>query len=203
MESIKPRPDVAVAILAGGKSSRMGAPKAGLTLVSGRTIFDHVYGCLAGLGLPCVVVGHADGIEINMYPDLRVIPDEVIERGPVGAMHGLFTSVVAQRYLVVGCDQPMLTAGLLRKLLVEIDERPNVFCSESEDFISPLPGLYPASLLPMVEQLLEQPRASLRGLLARSNARTIAIEQTDWLRLRSANTPQDIEDIDKILRPEN
>lgn len=203
MQSIEPIPDVAVAILAGGMSSRMGAPKAGLTLVSGRTIFDHVYGCLAVLRLPCVVVGHAEGIALASYPELRVIRDEVTERGPVGALRGLFKSDVAQHYLVVGCDQPLFTVSLLRKLLAEIDERPNVFCSESEDFISPLPGLYPASLLPTVEQLLEQPRASLRELLTRSNARSIAIEQADWLRLRSANTPQDVEDIDKILRPEN
>jgi len=203
MQSIEPMPEVAVAILAGGKSSRMGAPKAGLTLVSGRTIFDHVYSCLSELGLPCVVVGHAEGIALESNPELIVIPDDVIDRGPVGAMRGLFTSDVAQHYLVVGCDQPLLTADLLRKLFVEIDERPNVFCSESEDFIFPLPGLYPASLLPIVQQLLEQPRASLREILTRSNVRNIAIEQTDWLRLRSANTPQDIEDIDKILRPEN
>ncbi len=184
-------------------SSRMGTAKAGYRLVSGRTIFDHVYTCLGEVGLPCVVVGHADGIALGSYPDLNVIPDEVIERGPVGALHGLFKSDVAQHYLVVGCDQPLLTADLLRKLLAEIDERPIVFCNEDENSFSPLPGLYPASLLPMVQQLLEQPRASVRELLTRSNARNIAIEQADWLRLRSANTPQDVEGINKILRPEH
>ncbi|MBL0060799.1 MAG: NTP transferase domain-containing protein [bacterium] len=127
----------------------------------------------------------------------------MIERGPVGAMLGLFNSNVAQHYLVVGCDQPLLTADLLRLLLVEIDERPNVICNEDENSCSPLPGLYPASLIPIVQQLLEQPRASLRELLTRSNARNFAIDKTDWLRLRSANTPQDVEDINKILRPEN
>ncbi len=191
---------VAGAILAGGKSSRMGVAKAGLALASGRTIFDHVHGCLKEVVQPCVVVGHAEGIALNKYSELQVIPDEVIERGPVGAMLGLFRSNIAQSYLVVGCDQPLLTAGLLRLLLEVKGERPTVFCNEGGSFTSPLPGLYPASLLPIVLQLLSGPRASLRELLEQGKARKIEIDSANWLRLRSANTAQDVEEINTILR---
>jgi molybdopterin-guanine dinucleotide biosynthesis protein A len=179
----------------------MGTPKAGLRLASGRTIFDHVYGCVRELSLPCVVVGHADGIELHTYPGLLVIPDEITERGPVGALLGLLKSNVAHHYLVLACDQPLLSPKLLSRLLTVIDERPNVFSNQEAATISPLPGLYPAGLLPIVETLLQQPRASLRELLAQADVRPIILDKEDWKLLRSANTAQDLVDIEALFRP--
>jgi len=190
---------VVTAILAGGKSSRMGAPKAGTKLATGRTIFDYVHSCAGELKIPCLVVGHAEGIELDAYPELQVIPDEIQERGPVGALLGLFRSNTAHHYLIVACDQPLLSPELLRRLLIEIDERPNVFVNPTSTDLSPIPGLYPATMLATVEQLLQQPRASLRELLARSDARTIILSQEDWVQLRSANTPQDVADMNSMF----
>ncbi|MBL0061344.1 MAG: molybdenum cofactor guanylyltransferase [bacterium] len=190
---------IAVAVLAGGNSSRMGLPKAGLKLISGQTMFEHGYAIAQELELPCIVVGHAKGIELNSYLGLLVIPDEIPGCGPVGALLGLLKSCEATHYLVIACDQPLLTATLVGKLLVDTDERPTVFMNSFDGNIAPLPGLYPASLLPHVKQLLRQTRASLRELLAKSDARTIAIAEEEYVRLRSANAPQDVAEINALL----
>ncbi len=199
MNLAKPNVKIALAVLAGGNSSRMGLPKAGLKLVSGHTMFEHAYSIAHELELPCIVVGHAHGIELNSYPDLRVIPDKIPGCGPVGALLGLLKSNEATHYLVIACDQPLLSSTIIVKLLAESDERPTVFMNSSEGRIAPLPGLYPASLLPLVKQLLRQSRASLRELLAKSEARTIAIAGEDCVRLRSANGPQDVVEINALL----
>ncbi len=191
---------IATAILAGGKSSRMGNPKAGTRLSTGETMFERVYSVVRQTAGPCCVLGHADGIEISGHPDLHIIPDKVPERGPVGALLSLFSSGIASYYIVAACDQPLLTTQLLNRLQAEIDETPCVFCDQDETNIAPLPGLYPATLLPHVEQLLLQPRASLRELLARSNFRTIALDPESWTRLRSCNTPGDVEEVNRILQ---
>lgn len=190
----------AVAILAGGKSSRMGVTKASIRLASGRTLFEHVFDCARELDLPCIAVGHVHGIDQSSYADLKIVPDEVADRGPVGALLGLFKSNLAEYYLIIPCDQPLLTSDLLGRLLVKADERPAVFSNLDKSELSPLPGLYPASLLPIVESLLHHSRASLRELLSLAQARTIVLDRSDWDRLRSANTPQDVDDINGILR---
>lgn len=190
----------AIAILAGGKSSRMGASKAGVELATGKTLFGHVYDCACELDLPCIAVGHVEGVEPENFAGLRIQPDEITNRGPVGALFGLFGSNIARHYLVLACDQPLLTSALLRRLLVEVEERPTVFTNCENTIISPLPGLYPASLLPIVERLLHQPRASLRELLSQSHARRIPLDIVEWEKLRGANTPQDVEEINAILR---
>lgn len=190
---------IAAVILAGGRSSRMGTPKAGLSLATGRTIFEHVYECVKDLSLPCVVAGHAEGIQLCRYPDLTVIPDEISDRGPVGALLGVLNSNIAHHYMVIGCDQPLMRPILLRKLLTEIDERPCAFRNQADGNLSPLPGLYPAALLPIVEILLQQPRASLRELLAKSDVRMITLDQANWEYLRSANTPQDVAYVNTVF----
>lgn len=177
----------------------MGLPKAGLKLVSGQTMFEHVYSIAHELELPCIVVGHAHGIELNSHPGLRLIPDEIPGCGPVGGLLGLLKSNAATHYLVIACDQPLLSATIIEKLLTEFDERPTVFMNSSEGRIAPLPGLYPASLFPLVKQLLQQSRASLRELLIKSDARTIVIADKDYVRLRSANAPQDVAEINVLL----
>ncbi len=177
----------------------MGVPKAGAVLSSGKTLFDYVFSAVHGLYLPCVVVGHAEGVDLSGLEDVTVLPDAVQERGPVGALLGLFLSGLAHHYLVVACDQPLLNTGLLKRLLVEFDERPAVFINPYDANISPLPGLYPASLSALTEPLLTQPRASLRELLAQAKARTIPLLHDDWILLRSANTPEEVRDVDQQI----
>ncbi len=168
-------------------------------MVSGKSLFDHVYDCACELNLPCIAVGHVDGVKCNAYTGLQILPDEITDRGPVGALLGLFGSNLARHYLILACDQPLLTSELLGRLLVEVDERSTVFSDLKQTYNSPLPGRYPASLLPIVEKLLLQPRASLQELLTLSNARTICLDQTDWDMLRGANTPEDVVAINAIL----
>lgn len=178
----------------------MGVPKAGVELATGRTMFDHVISNARSLNLPCVAAGHAGGINLPDFPGMEVIPDEVAARGPVGALLGLFKSNRAHHYLIIACDQPLLNPEILSLLLTDFDQRPNVFIHPIDGRVSPLPGLYPASLLPLVKQLLHQPRASLRELLAAADSRTIILDRREWYRLRSANSPQDVEEINNLLR---
>lgn len=200
MNRTQPTADFAFAILAGGKSSRMGVSKAGVTLADGKSFFDHVFKHARELGMDCIAVGHVEGIDAEAYPDLHVQPDQVTDRGPVGALLGLFSSGRALHYLVVACDQPLLTTNLLRRLLDVADNRPSVFCDPQQERVFPLPGLYPAGGISIVQNLLLKPSASLRELLEVSNARKIPLNEYDRELLRGANTPQDVADLNAKLR---
>ncbi|NUO19492.1 molybdenum cofactor guanylyltransferase [bacterium] len=189
---------IAGAILAGGHSSRMGVPKAGIVLSSGETMFELVLRQFTGLDLRCVVVGHSDGIDKSLYDDVIFLPDQIHDRGPVGALFGLFQSGIASSYLVAGCDQILLNRQLLDSLVKQPNDRPVVFANDTGSF-SPLPGLYPETMLRIVEEVLQQESASLRELLQKADTRMLTLQQEQFLRLRSVNTPQELNEYEQTL----
>ncbi|MBK6911457.1 MAG: nucleotidyltransferase family protein [bacterium] len=136
---------IAIAILAGGRSSRMGVSKAGVRLVSGKSLFDHVYDCACELNLPCIAVGHVDGVKLTRIQVCKFFLTKSLIAGRL-ALLGLFGSNLARHYLILACDQPLLTPELLGRLLVEVDERSTVFSDLKQTYNSPLPGRYPCEL---------------------------------------------------------
>ena len=189
---------IVAAILAGGLSSRMGTPKAGVRLSSGLTVFETVWRILDGLNLPRIIVGHAQGIESTSLGKPIIIPDAVERRGPVGALLGLLQSGLGTHYLVVGCDQILLTPDLLQTLVSEVAGRPIVL-GRPDGRVSPLPALIPETAIRHVEELLCHEQASLRKLLEIADDRTISISEKEFERLRSVNTPQDLAELDRSL----
>lgn len=190
---------VVAAILAGGMSSRMGKPKAGVRLSTGLSVFETVWAVLSRMNIPKAIVGHAHGIELASLGNPIVVPDVVERRGPVGALLGLLKSGLGTHYLVVGCDQILLTPALLQKLLTEIDTRPAVLGLHNSHF-SPLPALIPDTVIGRVEELLQSEKASIRDLLTLTNARIETISESELELLRSVNTPQDLAELDRLQK---
>ena len=118
---------------------------------------------------------------------------------PVGALLGLLKSGLGTHYLVVGCDQILLTPALLQKLLTEIDTRPAVLGLHNSHF-SPLPALIPDTVIGRVEELLQSEKASIRDLLTLTNARIETISESELELLRSVNTPQDLAELDRLQK---
>src|SRR6478609_5750447 len=105
---------LAAAILAGGRARRMDGVNKG-TLVVGRTaIIDRQLKTLGEVASDIFVVGRDDAAWTAR--GLRVIADEVPDAGPLG---GIYTAIVrspCERTLVVACDMPFLSSGLLQQL---------------------------------------------------------------------------------------
>ncbi len=113
-------------VLAGGRSSRMGRPKALLPIgSSGDTFFDRVTRTLleAGASEVIVVVGaDADAIRAGVRPreGVRIIDNPNYEQGQltslVAGMHALDLAV-ARAALVTLIDVPLVSAATVRTLI--------------------------------------------------------------------------------------
>ena len=101
------------AVLAGGASRRMGAPKATLEL-GGRPLLEYPLAAVQGAGLEPAVVAKRD----SPLPPLAVPRwDEPAE--PTHPLTGIVAALVAARgrpVLAVACDMPFVTAELLADL---------------------------------------------------------------------------------------
>lgn len=178
------------AILAGGESRRMGRLKESVPLPDGRPMIAHI---LAVLGIVCrqvTIVGACRGYDIPA--EIRHLPDQHPGNGPLAGLETLFASQLDDRYLVVACDQPLLTPELLDRLIREGSDGVSLFHTGHPDDFFPFPGIYPIHLLPRVHEALAQGQRSMKRLLARVAVTQLTLTSDDALRLRSFNTPEDL-----------
>ena len=96
----------AAAILAGGKSSRMGEDKSSLRL-GGRTLLQHMGDLCQGTGLDKIYISRPD-----------IIADDIPGYGPLSGVHAVLRHAMGHHtHLVfVPVDMPCLTADVIRRL---------------------------------------------------------------------------------------
>jgi molybdopterin-guanine dinucleotide biosynthesis protein A len=187
-------PDLAAAILIGGRSRRMGTDKALLRLHdAGPTVIETVATVTASVADEVFLIG--DRAQAYAFLGLPSIDDLVANAGALAGIHAALAASTRSHLLVVGCDMPFLNADLLRfmrdlprdyDVLVPVLEQPH-----------PLHAIYAASCLPLIEANLSDGHRRVMGWWDEAKVREIP--QAEIARhdptLRSCfnmNTPDDL-----------
>jgi molybdopterin-guanine dinucleotide biosynthesis protein A len=103
-----------IAILAGGKSRRMGTDKS-FVLLNEKPLLQHVIDRVSVLGLPIILI--ANQPEKYEPFGLPIFTDIIPDAGSLGGLYTAIQSTGADRTLCVACDMPFLNPTLLRFLL--------------------------------------------------------------------------------------
>lgn len=103
-----------VAILAGGRSRRMGTDKS-FVLLKGKPLLQHVIERVAELKLPVILI--ANETEKFSGFGLPVVSDIIANAGSLGGVYTAVQHGDAERTVCVACDMPFLNPTLLRHLL--------------------------------------------------------------------------------------
>lgn len=104
---------VSAAIMAGGKSRRMGQDKAWIEL-DGEPLIRRVANVLAQVADEVIVVANDPRYQTL---GLRVVPDRYPEGGALGGIATGVSAATFDRVLVAACDMPFLLAEVWRVLL--------------------------------------------------------------------------------------
>jgi len=169
--------DAAAVILAGGKSSRMGRPKA-LLLFDGEPLIAHVVRKIGNI-FPEIIVVAAPDQELPPLP-VKLARDDVAYQGPVsGIYHGLKAST-REICFVTSCDAPFLNLALVSHLLSQISDFDVVVPFWQERF-QPLHAVYRSSVAPLLKDQLE--RGELRPIFLYDKVRTRKIDECEIPRL--------------------
>ena len=143
-------------ILAGGKSSRMGSPKAALDW-HGSTLLRRVTGLAQrSVDGPVVVVRAPDQELPALHPAVEVVSDAREGRGP---LQGLAAGLAAlgdraQVAYVSSTDVPLLHPAFIRRVIEAFTADVDVVLPEIGGFRQPLSAAYRTTLLPEVEGLI-------------------------------------------------
>lgn len=190
-ESFSIRPPAIGAILAGGRSRRMGRPKEGVVLWDGRPMIEHVVDAMRAVCSQVVIVGACRGW--TPEPPVIRLDDRQPDLGPLGGIETLLSSGLADRYLVVGCDQPLLTPPMLRLLLDPPEpDGPCFLRAEDGVELDPLPGYFPAAWVSVARAALQQGRLGLRDAIRRERSGWVMLSEALRRGVESVNTPTEV-----------
>lgn len=179
MESHRTITDASAVVLVGGKSSRMGRPKA-LLPFDGEPLIVHVVRALKKIFAETVIVAAPDQ-ELPSLPAV-LVRDEVAYQGPVsGIYHGL-KAATKEVCFVTSCDAPFLNLQLISQLLAQISDCDVVVPYWQERF-QPLHAVYRTSVVPLLKNQLE--RGELRPIFLYDKVRTRKIPEQEIRRLDS------------------
>jgi molybdopterin-guanine dinucleotide biosynthesis protein A len=186
---------VAGIVLCGGRSTRMGTPKAMLPF-GPETMLQRVVRLLSGAVDPIIAVAALEQ-ELPELPNVQVARDELEQRGPLeGLRVGLkaLPSTVGAAY-VTSCDVPLLVPAFASRM-VELLGDYDIAVMEVGGFPHPLSAVYRREVLPRVESLLGADK--LRPVFLFDAVKTRRVQPSEMLSvdpqlltLRNLNTPED------------
>ena len=152
-------------ILAGGKSSRLGRNKA-LQVIEGKSLIQWVVDRLAILSTEIIIAtAHGEAIPCSSAVRLKTVADIYPGKGPlVGIYSGLIASS-SPRAIVVGCDTPFLSVGLL-EYMTQICSAFDVVIPRIKNKLEPLCAVYSKNCLVPIQESLEQDERRIRKLFS-------------------------------------
>jgi len=171
----------AAIVLAGGRSSRMGSPKAALDW-HGSTLLRRVTGIVARSVSGPVVVVSAPGQALPPLDGMvEVVADEHEGRGPVQGLAAGLAAIGdrARIAYVSSTDVPLLHPAFVRRVARALGDDLDVVLPDVGGYRQPLSAAYRTGLLPIVEELIAADRMRPAFLFERS--RVLHLTEADLL----------------------
>jgi len=191
---------ISAAILAGGPARRFGGADKASLVVGGVRIIDRQLAALALVTDDVRIVSN----DPDRYAALgvRVIPDQIRNAGPLGGLHAALMDATHHGVLVLACDLPFVTPGLLETLAIEFGPADKIdgidaVVPRSARGLEPLCAVYSSRLAGTARRLIEAGALEMRGLLRQIRVRELRPEMCapfgDGSAFLNVNTPHDYE----------
>jgi molybdopterin-guanine dinucleotide biosynthesis protein A len=193
--------ETAAIVLCGGRSARMGRPKAWLP-VGAELMLPRVVRIVRAT-VDSVVVVAAPGQDVPPLPDgVRVVRDAVPGCGPLGGLAAGLAALEG-RYDVAylsSCDVPLLGPEFVRHMVEAVAESaPHLIAvPRVGDRLHPLAAAYRVGVLPVVRERLAAHHLRMTDLFASVPTRFVGAEELAAVdpgshALRNVNTPEEYE----------
>jgi molybdenum cofactor guanylyltransferase len=185
--------DYSAIVLTGGRSSRMGRPKA-LLPFGNEPLVTHIVRTLERKFKQIIVVASPDQV-LPALPAAKVVCDEIAYQGPVGGIYYGLKAVTGTAGFVTSCDAVFLSLPLISFLTSKILNH-DVVAPYWQNRFQPLQAVYRRSVLPLVQEQLE--RGELRPIFLYDRVRTYKVSEEEICRFDpeglsffNMNEPQD------------
>jgi molybdenum cofactor guanylyltransferase len=184
-------------ILAGGRSSRMGADKS-LLSVDGQPIIERICERLAGRFDQILI--SANEPEKLAFLGLEIVPDRIPGQGPLMGIASALEASSSELNFVVACDIPRMHIALVEEMLAEADRSGAdvVVPTTGSEAYEPLFAVYRKSALEAINKVLASGGRRISDIFALCRVKYVRLTDTEWL--RNLNTPAEYEEFRKGQR---
>lgn len=189
---------VAQLLLMGGKSRRMGRPKALLNW-RGKTFFEQITEEMSACGPVYISVDKKEHVPDCKYP---VIEDRYEAIGPMGGLASALEVIEEEAVFVCACDMPRVTARLICKLCSYLDEDTDAVIVKKEDGRWFMTGaVYSRKVLSGLKEQIQKQDYQMRKLPDMVRTKFLTFEDLGEPSdsLDNINTPEDYE---KLIQSE-
>lgn len=199
---------LSIAILSGGKSSRMGTDKA-LLPIEGKTMIEHIIAQVKDIGDEVIVITNAP--EQYKFLGLPLFSDVLPDKGALG---GLYTAIDAATHpytLILACDMPFVNRDLLRymsSLTPEADAVvPKIAAPDGEKkksgMAEPLRAIYSKACLAPIRKCIDEDNLKMIAFFRDVRLRWVDEAEIrrfdpDRVTFMNVNTPEEFEALKKI-----
>lgn len=182
------------ALIAGGKSTRMGRDKC-LLEIDGQPLWKRQISLLQELRPAEIIISGRPEQTYFQECQARFVPDQWPDSGPLGGIASVLQATKHQLVLVLAVDLPLMQAVVLQRLIAEVKSGKGVVFKNG-DFYEPLAAIYPTSLLDFARNAIARNALRLQDWIAEA----IAVEAllawplpANWKKaFQNLNFPADI-----------
>jgi len=167
------RDRIAISILSGGLSTRMGRDKSRLRF-RGRTLLGHVRAAAKATGWPVRIIRR----------------DAVPECGPLGGVYTALKTSRAEVELFLPCDMPFISSKLLKDLARRLRPKQRAVFATAGGKVG-FPFLLRSAALPVVEKQIHAKQFSLQALAETLHTGLLRLSKDRTMEIWNINTPAD------------
>lgn len=156
-------PDLSVAILAGGKSQRMGRDK-GLLNFRNKPVIMHVISIAKKISQNVFLIANNNDYQVFKLP---LFNDYFKYAGPLGGLHAALENCPTERCLILACDMPFLKAEMFYHMTEHNSFETVVPVHRGMQ--EPLCGIYSRSTLPVIRRQIEENKLKMTDFIEQTN----------------------------------
>ncbi len=189
---------IPLGILIGGRSRRMGRPKA-LIQIEDTTLIERAVQIARCVADDILLLGRPTFTLPKSLLSLEAIPDRHRDTGPIGGLHALLSQRPGRACILLACDMPRLSEALLRKLMAAEAGFDAAVCrtpdpdAKSPGRWHPCCSLYQASAFPIIESAIAAERYGMNAMLAELRIQPIELTGDQTRAVENWNKPADLD----------
>jgi molybdopterin-guanine dinucleotide biosynthesis protein A len=188
-----------VAILAGGKSSRMGTDKA-FVRVLGRPLIEDLLAQVAGIGAETIIITNRP--DDYLYLGVPLFTDVLPDKGALGGIYTALHSSSQPHTLCIACDMPFVVRPLLDYLIALIPDGDAIVPRLGRE-AEPFRAIYAQACLGPVRAALDASKMRVISFFPDVRVRFVDEAEIDrfdprHLSFFNVNTPDDLEEARRL-----
>lgn len=158
-------------ILAGGKSSRMGADK-GLLLLDSKPMVQHIAVAMRPWVQSITLITANPNYAALDYP---LVADNVPDKGPLSGIATALRHSETEDNLILSCDTPQLTSDIIQCFLENCTDT-HINIATIGNQWHPLLGVYKKAVLPCFAKLIAEDKLALHSAIKQLNYHLVPMD---------------------------